>query len=367
MIKTFSTEHLNRVFAEEGKYEAYKNLMFDAASKADIYDEDGNVVPKNVVNDKIRKVVFEVLGIDENSDKRARKRAIKKHHNELFEVIEDVIDTQITAGFRDSEWFNDLVEMRSLNLGDSQEFFSKDDVMLTVCKVSGDHHDLTIQRLGYGESYTIPVSSYAIKVGTDIDLYLAGRIDWSELIDAVTRAFVQHVQTTMFTEVSNASAKLPSQFKGTGQLQTADKTNFDEILENVSAANDGAPVYIYGTKTALKKLTGLADVDWASNSQKDSIANTGRLGSYEGTVLVEIPQRFANKTDFKKLFPNDKLYIFASTEDKPVKFVDVGDTEILERTEKGDYMDDTMSYEVQRSMGVGTVIGRYFGEWTITA
>lgn len=48
-----------------------------------------------------------------------------------------------------------------------------------------------------------------------------------------------------------------------------------------------------------------------------------------------------------------------------IKFVDVGETEIYEITDKGDRMDDTMKYEVQRSMGVGTQIGRYFGVWTL--
>ena len=49
----------------------------------------------------------------------------------------------------------------------------------------------------------------------------------------------------------------------------------------------------------------------------------------------------------------------AKTEDKFVKFVDVGDTEILETTEKGARMDDTMKYEVQREMGIYTQISRY--------
>ena len=38
---------------------------------------------------------------------------------------------------------------------------------------------------------------------------------------------------------------------------------------------------------------------------------------------------------------------------------------MYEVNEKGARMDDTMKYEVQRSMGVGTQIGRYFGVWTL--
>lgn len=45
-----------------------------------------------------------------------------------------------------------------------------------------------------------------------------------------------------------------------------------------------------GTKTALKALNALTKVDWAdpANSIKESVANTGIIGGYEGTPLMEI-------------------------------------------------------------------------------
>ena len=49
--------------------------------------------------------------------------------------------------------------------------------------------------------------------------------------------------------------------------------------------------------------------------------------------------------------------------------VDVGETEIDEITEKGEEhgrWDDIMKYEVQRSYGISTILGRYFGQWTIS-
>lgn len=169
----------------------------------------------------------------------------------------------------------------------------------------------------------------------------------------------------MYAEVMNAGAKLPSQFKGTGTLGSSTKDAFDTLIENVSIANGNVPVYIMGTKTALKKITALADVDWITDEQKSSVATSGRLGSYEGTTLFEIPQRFAPNDITKKLVDSNKLLIMPQTEDRFVKFVDVGETEIYEQTEIGDRMDDTMKYEVQRSMGIATQIGRYFGQWQL--
>ena len=45
-MMTFSTNHLNTVFAEEGKYEAFKKLTYDLNRGNEIYeyDEDGNKI-----------------------------------------------------------------------------------------------------------------------------------------------------------------------------------------------------------------------------------------------------------------------------------------------------------------------------------
>lgn len=196
-------------------------------------------------------------------------------------------------------------------------------------------------------------------------MYLAGRSDWAKLTDACARAFIIQIQNEMYAQVMNVGDQLPAQFKGTGTLGAATKEQFDTLIEDVAIANGNTPVFIMGTKTALKKLTALADIDWVTEAQKGEVAATGRLGSYEGVTLMEIPQRFALNDTTKKLVDSTKLLILPQVENKFVKFVDVGETEIVEVTEKAARNDDTMKYEVQRSMGIGTQIGRYFGMWNL--
>lgn len=372
MSMKFSTQHLTNIFAEEGKYDAFKNLQFDLSNGNEIYeyDEDGNktIITKREANKALLNVAYEILGLDKDSvkSKKSRKRALEKHGTELFEVLEENIDFKVEEGFRESEWFNKFVEEKNLAKGDENEFWSDENVILTVAKVSGDHHDLTMQKLAEGESYRVPVSKYAVKVGTDIDLWLTGRIDYTKLIDKVAEAYVVFIQTEMYAEVVNASEKLPSnsQFVKTGALSPATKEMFDTLLEDVSIANN-ASVYIMGVKSALRKLNALTEIEWLSESQKESVAKTGRLGSYEDVTLFEIPQRFAINDTTTKLVDPTKLFIFAQTEDKFVKFVNVGETEILEVTEKGATRDDFASYEVQREMGIGTQLSKFFGVWNI--
>jgi hypothetical protein len=346
-----------------------RNLMFDLAAKHEIFDDAENrVISKAEANEAVRKVCFEELGISANSTEKQIKRALKSEKaTALFEVIEEVIEQEIEYGFRDNEFFNEFVETRNLADGDRTDFWADDDIILNVAKVSGDQHSYTIQRLGAGSSYTVPTSRYAVKVGNDIRLFLTGRKDWSELIDAVAKAYINKIQNELYAEFMNAASQLPvtAGFTGTGALSKDKKDDFDEIISNVATANNSG-VVIMGTKTALKKLNALADVDWVAESQKEAVANTGILGSYEGVTLLEIPQRFKDNKLAEKLVDPTVLLIFPVVDYKPVKFIDGGET-TLEVTEAGDNADDMQTYEAQRRMGIGTIITRQFGQWDLDA
>lgn len=366
MFSNLNTRMQN-IFKTEDTFEGFKNLKYDLTHNNEIYNDEGILVPQKIAENKLRKFTLDILGIDENSSRRDINRAVKKYEDEFFELLEDDIDFKVDTGFRESEFFNQFVESRNIKRGDSQEFWTDDDIILSVSKVAGDHHDFTLQRLGSGKSYTVTTSVYGIAVGGDIELYLTGRLDWTKFTDACARAFVIKIQNEMFAEVMNAGNKLPvnAQFNKTMPIVAANKDVFDTLLEDVSMANGNVPLVIFGTRTALKKLNAFADIDWITEDQKKQVAEMGRLGSYEGTTLFEIPQRFAPNDVTKKLVDSTKLLIMPQVENKFVKFVDVGEAEIHEIDGKAVKMDDTMKYEVQRAMGIGTQIGRYFGVWTI--
>lgn len=376
MKAMFSTEHLKNVFAEEGKYDAFKKLTYDLNHGNEIfeYDEETGVerkITKHEANQAVRKILMEVAELDEETVKssKLRNRMLKKHEDEIFELIESDIDFKVETGFRDNEWFEQFVEYRSIALGDDEVFYKEpDEELFEVAEVSGDHHDLTKQYLKGKQSFRIHTKKYAIKIGKDIDMILLGRIDFTAMTDKIAKTFVSFVLGMIFAEIYRAAAQIPnnSQFVKSGQLSSALKANFDTLIEDVEIAN-ASSVIIMGSKVALKKITGLADINWISNGQKEDVALMGRLGSYEGVTLVEIPQRFAQNDVTTKLIPNNKLLIFPTTVDKFVKVVDKGETLITERgAEKGDLANDFRTYEVQRELGVGTQIGRYFGQWTIT-
>lgn len=349
---------------------AKRNLMLDFAAGQDIYDVDQNrVVTKAEVNDKIRKICFEELGLDEHATDKQIKRALKSEKAiSLFEVVEEAVDVQIRYGLSENEFFNQFVETKNLADGDRTDFWVEDeDLILTVSKISGDHHDMTLQRLASGQTYSVPTAKYGIKVGGDIREFLLGRKDWSKFVEAIARAYMNKIQTIISAQFSTGVnlIPVPSTLTGTGALSSSTKAQFDAIIEKVETSN-GCPVVIMGTKTALKNLNALTKVDWAdpAASVKEAVASTGIIGSYEGTNLMVIPQKYEDKTLTTPVVANNKLYVMPVVDNKFIKFVDGGQTE-LEIAEVGATMDDNQSLEAQRTLGVATLLTRYYGVWTI--
>ena len=369
MKENFSS-HVMAVFANhETDHETMTTIMTDLALGREIYDSEGKPVSKADANKKVLDFSLELLGIDNNKDIKSIKRGWKNHSTEWFQVIEDTVDNVIEVGLQESEWFEDLVERKNLNYYDRQDFYIDTDSILAVSKAGNSHHTHPLQRLGRGTTVSLTPELYTVKVGADINKYITGQEDWARLVNAIAIAFMKKIQLEVFGAIDTAATLLPVQgtgFVNTGTLSPATKAAFDTIISNVSDANGNCEVVIMGTKAALQKLNDLGNVNWISNLAKDSVYNIGRMGLYEGNRLVEINNRFADKTLTTKVFKDNKLLIIPVIGDagKFVKVIDEGYTEIehTERDEK--YSSDLMSMEVQRWFGVGVVIGHQFGQWT---
>lgn len=281
--KVFENESLNATFESLNyEFEDMKELMADTARGT-------QEVSKKEAEAAIRNMMFAVLELDPSNldNKKLYKRAMKKNRNRLFEVIEDVVEDMLVQGWSNDPFFMQYVEMKNLADGDRNEFWTEEEVTLAVAEVSGDHHSILIQRLGEGQSYSVKTNTYGAAVGTDIRLFLAGRKDWSALINAIYKAFDKKIKDTVYAEVMNVGEKLPvnSMFNKAMVLDEAHKEDFDQLLSDVSAANDNCEVIIMGTATALKKVGKLTDIEWVSNGMKDAMHEDGKLGFYEGTAF----------------------------------------------------------------------------------
>jgi len=365
MSKNFNTRVMSVFAANNTDYDAMNNLMQDVALGREIYDaESDRVITKTEANAKILDFSRQILGISDIKDYKAVRRALRDNGRDWFDIIEDTIDKRIEVGLQDSDWFNELVDRKTIAYGDRQDFvIETDDAILSVAKAGTSHHDHILQRLQAYQTITIPTELYVVKVGADINRYILGDVQWDKFVNAIAVAYENQIREQVYAELKKMVNSLPAQFKGNGVMN---KANFDLIIEKVSAANNGAEVVIMGTKAALGKVASAQQVNYIADAQKNNVMNTGVIGLYEGTRLITLPNRFKDAALSQLLFADD-LYIMPIVGDagKFIKFVDEGDTqisEIMDRDSK--YTSDLQTYEVQRRMGVGSVLGRYFGVWT---
>lgn len=347
----------------EDKYITFSQMLKDATR-----NEYQAGFSKADADAAIREQFRLIIGVDENASAKEIRRATEAHKHEIFAVIEDAIEDMLTSGWTDNEFFHDFVEVRNLALHDANEFVTEDKTILSVGKIEGNHWDIDRQRLGVGESFRVPTYWVGLGVYEEFERVMTGRADWTKLVNKIYEAMDYYVNGIVYEAVMSAGTKvLPGsdQFYKTAELNMASKATLLTMVEDVQAANRGTEVVIMGTKTALARLSALADTDWLSAEDKSDRRNMGRLGIWEGIRLVEIPQVFAKNDTTTKMVDPNVLLIMPVADNKFVKLVYEGESKLREITDKENQNDMTYEFKYFTKLGVATIIGRYFGVWNI--
>lgn len=366
-MKLTFVEHndlIQSTFEESSKYANFQKLCVDT------YRKNPVGITLAEANDKIREKIRMMAGLTEDATPKQIKKAFRKTavKEAVFEIIEDVIEDTLITGWTSSPVFEKYVETKSLALGQKNSFYVKDETIITVAEIADGHHNLERQRLGAGREFSVRVKSYGAKVYMEMSRFLQGVEDWSELINAISVAFTRLINTMLHDAFMNAGTTLPSpaQWNVRGELTPANHDRFVKLISDVQLATGGTAT-IVGTKVALAGLKGLGEVDWISEAAKEDVYNTGRIGTFEGTQILELPQAFAVNDTSKYLEDDTKLLILPSNIDKFIKMYYEGVEETREISEVGDNADDTKEYEFKARFGIVPMTNVRFGTWTIGA
>jgi hypothetical protein len=317
----------------------------------DLYKKQVTDYSPAKANDVIRKAFVDIMGTD-----KPDARQFRKHKNEIFEIIEEVLDQTITDGMVANSFFDQFVEYRDLNLGDTNEFYVEDRSMLSVARHAGNHWDIRRQKLNVGDSFTVQTEALAASIYTDFKRFLAGRIDWDAFINKVGQAFSNELNSRIYTEFMATMAYLPAEFKETGTFSEA---TLLEIAEHVQAANQGSQIIIAGTRTALAKFSGSTTL--MSDGMKDELNKNGVLGYWNGYALLPIPQNHKANT-FEFQVANDRLMILPANA-KPIKVVKEGLPLIKEVSDGLTNRDMSMEYSFISQYGVAAVFNLLYGQY----
>lgn len=300
-------------------------------------------------NDVMREAFIDILGTD-----KPDYRQFRKHKIEVFEIIEEVLEQTITDGIQ-TAFFDQFVEYRDLNLGDSNEFYVEDRTMLTVARHSGNHWKMNRQKLNIGDSFTVRTEAMGAAVYADFKRFLAGRIDFDKFIAKVGEAFAQELNDRIYTSFMDTINYLPTQFKETGSFS---ESTLIEIAEHVQAANQGSSLIIAGTKTALSRLSNVQSL---SEGMKDELNKNGVLSYWNGYALLPIPQSHKPNT-FEFGIDNDRLIILPANV-KPIKVVKEGMPLVKEVSDGTTNQDMSMEYKFIAQYGVAVIFNLLYGQY----
>lgn len=317
---------------DESNYNFFNKLMLDYSH--DMLDG----ISAREANDKIVEIFRNIIGCDEKSTKAEIRRGIRRNQNLIFDLIEVVIDDALISGWQENPFFKEFVEVRNLAMHDKNEFYVPDDSVLSVMKVSGNHHDLLRQRLGAGKTFSVETSWYGIKVYAEFERLLTGLEDFSTLVGKITEAFDRYVNQALYETLIGIGTTLGSQWYKASAINDTTKETLRTLVMDVSMAT-GSEVVIMGTYAALSKVYDLTNVSWASGDMKNEKYTTGRFGYWEGIRLVELKQGFKLNDTTQYLIANDVLFIMPVGIEPMIKLVYEGDTQTYQVQDAGTHMD----------------------------
>jgi hypothetical protein len=355
----FSANVQNAFDNNAEEYKNFNKLMLDY-TKGDL---DG-VTPKQA-NEKIVQKFKAVLGLDEKPTKAEVRKALRKHQVDVYEIIEETVDGILVTGWNENPFFNEWVDVRNLAAGDKNEFYVEDTSVLSVMKISGNHHDIIRQRVGAGSTESIDTSWIGLKVYAEFERLLMNLETFADLVAKIQKAIDAYVNETIYNSLMGIGATLGTQWHKTGAITEATKKDFDTLIMDVGIASD-SEVVVMGTRAALSSVYDLNKVEWASEKVKDEKYLTGRFGYYDGVRLVELKQGFKKNDTTQYLISNTTLFVMPVGIEPMIKLVYEGDTQMYNIQDAGTNMDMTYSSEVQTKLGVGVMTNRKFGMWDIT-
>ena len=287
----------------------------------DTYTGDvGNYVAKDVDTSagSMDDVMRERFAKEILHDEKFNYRVYRKYKNDIFEILETVLDQTLPEGWSENEFFNRFVETIRVDLGDKNEFYAEDNGNFIVSKFSGNHWDTIRERMDMGKSFAVETSWWEVHFYNEFERLMKNIDSWTKLMDKARKSFLQAFQNAVYAAFADMADMAPEGFVGHGALSTdTERDNLLELIEKVETANGVKPVLV-GTGAALRKLQKNIDENWIPESAKEERKRNGVISSWEGYDLMPIPQVFKQGT-FDFALSTTKILIVA-TNAKPIKF-----------------------------------------------
>jgi hypothetical protein len=311
-------------------------------------------------NDTLRNAFADLMEFSlEGTNGVIDRKTFRRHKTEIFEILEEIINETLQEGLKSQ--FDGFAEYRNLAWGDENKFIVPANNIFRVAMISDGNGNIRRQRLRDGQEFSISLDTYGIKIGEDFHRFLAGRVQWSELMSGIAESFKRDLTQRIYNAVYSSYGKYNGTYHKTGTLTE------DELVELAMhiEARTGEKVAVYGTKLALRKLAPADALNFTNASgyiteeMRNKRNQVGFYGEISGIELREIEQSHAYGTDDFAI-DNNMILVLPQNADKMVKVVNEGDA-IIQDLQAGQSADMMQEYFICNRFGVSVITSKVFG------
>ena len=278
-------------------------------------------------------------------------REFKKHENEFFEIVEELITINVRRLANDS--FSDWVEFKDYGLGQKPEFRVVNNELYKVSNIATGMKSLRRQKL-YDRRLDTRAFKMGIKIYQEFFDFITGKINWAECVNKVSESFnyelAKLITAILFDAYKDTTGKYVVSANYSDEALT-------EIIRKVEGAT-GVKCEIYGTPSALDNIVGAGALVDADDKR-----NFGYVKVFKGRRCVELPQVFDEEQN--KFVVDDNILIVAPAGEKIVKVGFEGNAMVFEDTDPSSREDMQVEFSFMRMVHAGVLVASKYGAFII--
>lgn len=294
------------------------------------------------VNTVLRKAFLERIGVE----KIDTFNAYRQNKYEIFAIISETISPIIND--RLDNVMGRFAEVRNVGWGDTPVFDIENPELFEVAVVADGTMNLNRQRIENGKM-SVPMGTMGVKIYDEFYRFLAGRIDWGQLVDKVAKSYEKKLSEIVYDTIYGSYNQLDAEFKYTG---TFDEAEVLRVLANVEAVYGSA--ILVGTKPALAKIKP----DYIGDASKDGYNALGYHTTFRGYEVMALTNAFKPQT-YEFALSNTDLLVLPSGDHKIVKIVHEGD--VIVHDSQNMQGDQSIEHTFVKKAGVGIALSDKFG------
>ena len=269
------------------------------------------------VHEAARKALLEAVGY--TGKEVIDGRFIRAHHEQMFAIIEEVVDSILPSQMQDM--LGSFCEVKSFGRGD-QVIFRVEGSNINRVKmgiVPGARGGVYRARTLDTRDMEIPTSVWTVGYNVTLEELLSGSSTLADVINAIAQGLMEKVYIEVVKALRAAYAVVPTANKGTAAGADIDLAVLDGIIRTVSAY--GRPILI-GFSSLIDQIKNMFPI--ASNNPNtpsadlDDLRSRGFVSMYKGTPVIKLPNYFLDESNSQWIFKEDDLFVLP-TDGRPVK------------------------------------------------